>query len=386
MISRLRGRRHARAFQQALERYERALAEGKDRKAAYREVSAVLGADARLLSLATNMASAHAPAPEPRYVEMFATKLRNTEIRTRPRLVRRPKLGLAPIALAACTVILAGVMIPSLQSLPGDRLYPVKSASEDARVWFASGPAEAKVRIGLAHERFFEVEQLIERAEIEALAVASVMGQRDIAAGVAEIDDPELAKLIDSTLAEASEHIETAAKILIAQPAPAIDLDELVAISQRGRELAAEVVEDLPNADHAPVLGTAVKLAKIEAKAKAARMSAEPAPTPPRCATPTPTPTPDPDAPPDGSLETATPTVVESPSPEPTESPEPTPCVSPSPTPTPTPTPTPSPDPNAGAQPTAEPESENGENASPVEVSGSEDNGHGSGGDGTPDA
>jgi hypothetical protein len=240
-----------------------------------------------------------------------------------------------------------------MRSLPGDRLYGLKGLSEDARLLFAAGSTEARVRVDLADERFSEVERLIER---QALLAA---GQGTHAVAVPEhIDDPILAGLIESALQEAGKHLQTAADILTTQPvAHAGDLDELVSVSRRGHELATEVAEDLPIGDQPPVLSTVVKLAKIEAAAKAARTKAHSTPTPPPCATPNPKPaaTPEPTATPeatqtpaDDPSPTPTPQATVSPTPTPAASPVPTPCTTPSPTPTPTPT----------AEPTAEPPTE----------------------------
>ncbi len=359
MTGRTRSRRRAEALQQALERYERALAKGTDAETARREVAATLGDDARLLMLAAGMGQAQAPVPAPKSVERFASQLRTSKVRRKLVLApRRPALGWAPLALAACTMLFAALLVPSLRSLPGDSLYSVKTTAEDARVWFASGPAEARVRLGLANERFSEVERLVERAHLEDAAHALVGGELDgVAGGLDGIENPELAVLIDTTLAEAGRQIETAADILISHPATAADLDALVTISQEGHKLASDVADELPNVSQPPVLDTAVKLAKIEAKAKAARMNVDPETTPPPCATPSPSP--EPTTTPEASpVENATSTAVESPSPDPTTTPEPTPCTSPTPSPTPTPTPDPAATTEAEPEPTPVPDDE----------------------------
>jgi hypothetical protein len=207
----------------------------------------------------------------------------------------------------------------------------------------AAGSTEAHVRISLAGERFDEVERLVERARVRALP------EGVSAAGYAGIDDPRIIALIDSTLQDAGEQIEIAAKILTTQPSPSKDLDKLVEASKRGRSLADKVAAELPVKVKPPVLRTAVRFMAIEAKAKAAKASAaraEETPAPGPCAEPTPTPSPSPS--PSASPEvTTTPTpsptpsptatAEESPTPKPSPTPSATPCVSPSPTPSPTP-------------------------------------------------
>jgi hypothetical protein len=224
----------------------------------------------------------------------------------------------------------------------------VKGAAEDTRVWFASGPREARIRLSLANERFEEVEQLIDDSRVRVLGGPGVL-----AAGVnlADINDPELARLIEGALRNAGEQLEAAAKILTEEPAPKEDLDALVQVTTRGRALATDVADELPNPEQPPVLRAAVRLAKIEAKAKAAQKTAQVSdePTPEPCPTPSATPAPSP------SPETGS----ESPSPSPTLTPGPDgtePTTTPSPTPSPTPSGCATPEPTPSPTPTVEPE------------------------------
>jgi hypothetical protein len=305
------------------------------------------------------MAEASAPVPAPRFADAFAAKIRTqaAEQRLRRRRIQQRRMfawrvpGFGMASAAAAIAIFAGLLIPAFRSLPGDSLYSLKRTAENARVAVVSGPTEAHLRLRLAAQRFQEVEQLIERAQVKEV------GPGLAALGVAQdIKDPELAKLIEATIADAQEQIEAAATILIAEPSDAKGLDDLVVVVQAGRKLAERVAQDLPEPVQPPVLNTVVTLAKIEAQAKAARMMVEPPPPPP-CATPTPTP----EATPTGSpAATETPTST----PEPTVTPEPTPCVSPSPTPTPvttpTPSPSPSPEPASATSASSEPEQTGG--------------------------
>jgi hypothetical protein len=340
----LSDRRRAAVLQQALERYERALEAGADPSSAAEEVARALPEASRLFFLATALPDGPAAEPDQRFVRAFAARLRTAEAHAKVRRassrVWRPRFALAPLAVAACVLVAVAVLVPSFRSLPGDSLYAVKSASERAHVWLASGPAEARVRIEIAEERFEEVERLVDRATFSASGIGS------FAAGIQDIDDPELARLIEQTLNEAGRQLEAAAEILIAQPAPAEDLDELVTVSKRGHALAAQVADDLPHVSQSPVLQTAVKIAKIEAKAKAARKGRTKA-TPPPCATPEPSVTPS-SSPDSNATSTA---VEETPTPTPTATPKPTPCTTPEPTPTPTPTEEPTATPETSSDP-----------------------------------
>jgi hypothetical protein len=236
------------------------------------------------------------------------------------------------------------------------------------------------VRLDLATERLSEVEELIERSHLQAIgqATGQATGQAPgvFAAGLpSDITDPKLVALIEDALIEAGRHLEAAADILTKERSTAKDLDELVEVSQRGYALATELAQDLPNRTQPPVLHAVVKMAKIEAAAKAARTKVEPESTPPPCATPTATPepttTPETDEAEDG--ENATSTAVTTEAPVEVSTPEPTPCVSPKPTPTPEPTDTPTPEPST--EPTTTPGVEEGvESNSDGEDLGSEGN------------
>jgi hypothetical protein len=240
--------------------------------------------------------------------------------------------------------IVAGLLVPAFRSLPGDPLYALKRASERTEVGFASGSTEARLRIELADERFDEVQRLIERAQLSALGGPGVVA----GAAAEDIDDPRLAQLISDTLEAAGQELASAATILISVPADAQDLDSLVAITQRGKQLAENVAADLPLAAQPPAFDTVVQFAKIEAQAKAARSNVVATPALQPCDTPTPSPTVAPDV---GEV-TPTPTPTETPTATPTTSPEeavPTPTPTPSGTPCITPTPSPTPIPTEPA-------------------------------------
>jgi hypothetical protein len=355
-----RERREAQALQDALERYERAVGLGTDAASARSEAARDLGPLARPFALATSMAGAAAPiSPDAAFARRVAMQLRSAQVAPRAAVRRRaPFLGFAPLAAAAAVVAAAVVLIPSFGALPGQPLYSVKGMSEDARVWFASGSHEARVRLSLANERFGEVEELIEASRVRVMG-----GPGLLAAGVTttDTDDPELAHLIEAALRNAGEQLEAAAEILTEAPAEQADLDTLVEVTTRGRQLATNVAEDLPNPEQPPVLRAAVKLAKIEAKAKAAQMTAqvaEPSPEPCPSPTPTPSPSPTPDA---SATPTPTPTPTATPATEETERAPATTdssaaaseeAASPCPSVEPTPSPTPTVEPEPSAEPT----------------------------------
>jgi hypothetical protein len=334
-------RAQSKALQDALEHFEKLVADGADTAAASREVRAALPAELRAaFALATALPQARAAEfPEPSFAAAFEQRLRSTEIPAAARapdgVARRHQRGLQGVlAVAAAIVVFATILVPALKSLPGDSLYALKRTSENARALVASGPGEARLRISLANERFREVERLLARSRLRSMGIGIV------AADAMEDIDPEVATLIRETLAEAEHQLAIAADIITKAPnsADVPSLERLVAVSQRGQDIAEGVADAVPHDDKSPVLTTVVKLARIEAQANAARMTAEaaeePGATPCVTATPAPTKTPDASAEPTDEPE-ATPAVSSTSTPEGTATPAP--CVTPTPAPTATP-------------------------------------------------
>ena len=144
-----RERREAQALQDALERYERALARGRRRWSGPRRRRPRTSASTRRpFVLATSMADARPPrsarprlrAPRrdaaPRRSGRAAARCRAVRLRaSRLRATRRGRRGLWSAAL---------VLIPSFGALPGEPLYAVKGAAEDA----ASGSRPARRSAG----------------------------------------------------------------------------------------------------------------------------------------------------------------------------------------------------------------------------------------------
>ena len=134
------------------------------------------------------------------------------------------------LAAAAAIMVLGGVMVPALHSLPGDSLYALKTGSESVRVFFASG------RVKLASGSRSRTSGSA-RSRNSSLAVVCVRrGSARKRHQAIENIDPMLATLIKSTLQEATQEVTRAAAILISQPQDdATGLDQLVAVSRRGQ-------------------------------------------------------------------------------------------------------------------------------------------------------
>lgn len=336
MIPHFQDRTAGKALQEALERYDALLAEGKDAASARHEALRDVSEDIRIaFSLATALPAAADAVPRPAFAAELEARIRAStpdEPRAR-RIATFPRFALAA---AAAIIVFSMVLVPATHSLPGDSLYALKTASEDARVFVASGPTEARLRLSLANERFREVEQLVARSRLHAIGFGTS------AAGIDDANiDPKLVGLIRETLQDAEQQVSKAAAIIIDQPHDVMGLDQLVKVTQRGQSLAADVAAVVPHQDKPPVLNTLVSLAKIEAQANAARMTVEPTTTPTPCPTPTekPKPTPTRDEPTATPTEqpTATPTATPDTSPTASPTPSASPCVTSSPSPKSTP-------------------------------------------------
>lgn len=342
-------RRDAEALQNAWERYERLLAKGVDPEAAAREASRLLTPGAApLFALADAVRVSARPAEIPRFAarmeaDLMAARARmpeRTPVRTAVR--RRRTAGSTIMAFAACVAVLAGVLVGSSHSLPGDSLYGLKRASEEAQLAVIWGPSEANVRLSLAEERLDEVQGLFARARTQVMGVPG-----STVAGALDNMDPRIAQLIRDTLAEAEQQITLAAKILIREHKDSTALDRLATVAHQGASIAKGVAVTLPSADKPPVLTTADNLAIVAAAAEAVSeqvQAASPQPTKTPCPTapPTPASSPAPSASPSSEPNATT----DGPSPSPAATPAPTadPCASPAPSPSATPEPTTTPE------------------------------------------
>lgn len=356
MAGKFSERRDAEALHQALERYERLLAAGADADRAAREASRLLTPGAApLFALADAVRVSGRPAQAPAFAARMEADLLAAHARVRPLAPRRSahrgrSAGSMIMAFAACVAILAGVLVASSHSLPGDGLYGMKRASEDAQLAIVWGPAEAHVRLALAQRRLDEVQGLFARAGTHVLGVPGTN-----VAGALDDMDPHIAQLIRQTLAEAEQDITVAAKILITEHSDAPALGRLATIAHQGASIAKGVAAALPSTDKPPVLTTADTLAMVAVKAETVQQqvkvqqaaAATPAATPAPCVSPSPSPSP-----------SATPAPAASASPAPTSSaaPSPTPAASSSPSPSATPCASPSPKPSAKPAPSATPQ------------------------------
>lgn len=149
---------------------------------------------AELLDVVNAMRAVPQPAARPEFVadlrsrlmtaaaEMPATPERRTDAATALRLTPKQKRGSRERRAAAllggfAVVAASGSMAVASQSaLPGDTLYPVKRAIENAHANLESSPqAKASVLLGNAETRLSEVEELSSRGDADASEISSTL-------------------------------------------------------------------------------------------------------------------------------------------------------------------------------------------------------------------
>jgi hypothetical protein len=141
-----------------------------------------------LVEAARRLAAGPDVTLSPAALERIEARLRqrNAELH-RPARARQQRAAPRPWQLgralryvaAACLIVIlvaAGTARASASSLPGDTLYPVKRAIEDARLAFASSGGEASLRVEFAGRRMDEFQKLLTRREVYPRALEEASG------------------------------------------------------------------------------------------------------------------------------------------------------------------------------------------------------------------
>jgi hypothetical protein len=143
-----------------------------------------------LLAVADTLRAAPTASPRPEFRRVARTRLLNllAERSKNPRaikrkrkpwfvrLVRTPIVARSLVAVALVMVILSltfgGVAYAWSSALPGDELYPLKTAAERARLATKEGEDEVSLHLKFAQSRVREIESLAEQERYEDVAVA----------------------------------------------------------------------------------------------------------------------------------------------------------------------------------------------------------------------
>lgn len=178
-------------------------------------------------------------------------------------------LGRAAAALALVATLVASVTVAGADAMPGEPLYRVKVAAEEARRGLASIPEDlASVEMSIARHRLAEAVQLAGKGrEAEAAAAASAYGHHvaEAAAALApaeqpqQVRPPEAVVQLRSAVSDQASRASAAAERIVqrpipgrgaailrtaaATPAPAGDAPEVVRLAEHGASVAREAAE-----------------------------------------------------------------------------------------------------------------------------------------------
>lgn len=265
--------------------------------------------DDPLVETARRLAQAPAvrltPAAQARIEARLQAHLAALPARSVPRSPFRwrlaPALRIAAVLAMVLLVGLFGVAQASADSLPGDRLYPVKRAIEDARLALVSAQSEPALRVRLAERRLDEFERLL--------------AQRQVYPSVLHDASAHLSHTLDLLEAGYGDRVALSARIaaLTRQQTALIARAEAVATFDAFQQLSAAERRNLAVQE------------RLAAAGDVPGFRPDYTPTPVPTETPTPTATFTPTA-------TATPTPSPTPTPTPTETPTATPTATPAPT------------------------------------------------------
>lgn len=204
----------------------------------------------------------------------------------------RPRSPVMAIVSALIAVLLlsSGVIYASAGALPGDALYPVKTAIEDIRLTVSlSDASDARLRLTFADRRLGEATALLEKNRLEgakeALADYAVQLEAALAFlseedGLSPDEQMTLARFAATSLVR--HEAQLAARLDRVPQAARMDIERALTASQTALDRALQVVEGGPGRKMPVLFPTPTQTATATPTASA---------TPTQTATPTPTPT-----------------------------------------------------------------------------------------------
>lgn len=221
----------------------------------------------------------------------------------------RPSLSMRPLVASVCGLLLlltgfgSVVVVSAGDAVPGDWRYPVKRATEEVRLKLAFGEgARREVKVGLAHERLYEIETLTAEgrpigdsllADLEA-NTSSVVKSLDNSGWKAEdaAQVADLAKKQQEVLASAAPLVEPQAQDELAEAQAASNEALLSALSfseetTAGPTAAPTTTPTPETTATAPAVTPSPEGGELTPTPQPAETTTEPSPVPP---TPEPTP------------------------------------------------------------------------------------------------
>ncbi len=161
----------------------------------------------------------------------------------------RYKLALAPIV---SVLVLIGLFGFTQNTVPGDFLFSVKKATENAQITLSSATEKPKTQLKLANRRLAELSQIAENNQVRNLDPAIkefqaniIQATKDLAAFDANVTSSDRIA-IKEIMAESQKLVENKAKIETVLGAVIGDTGELEnAITQMEKQVAAYLITDL---------------------------------------------------------------------------------------------------------------------------------------------
>lgn len=156
------------------------------------------------------------------------------------------RLAWAALALLLALLLSTGTAWAAQDSLPGELLYPVKRATEQARLSLTRRPeARSNLLISLAERRLDEVAQLCPEGDCPQDLLDSLAAQTSAAqAEIERIPQGERTQLLEKIVALTERQQDVLTQVLEKAPAPARPgLERALERSQQGKERARQSLE-----------------------------------------------------------------------------------------------------------------------------------------------
>jgi hypothetical protein len=261
------------------ERFEEALEHGAQGHAAESELASLIEVSRRASALAEPPPPPpHRLAPGRQHLLAETANFRAGRTKKRKELLRMSGMMKPAIALMAILLLLGsafGVSQAAAGSLPGDALYNLKLATEDARVALTSDPqASADLNLALVEERLDEVVALLEQERAVDDPAANRVGEQLATAlkAAVQLDEPEAVETLQKLAVTIQQRQRQVEQLMGEQPdAPVRQVirtmqrvrteaqDNAAGVLQRMRHGTPPEREDMPDPAEQPGPGPRVQ-------------------------------------------------------------------------------------------------------------------------------
>lgn len=161
-------------------------------------------------------------------------------------MFRRTALSFAMVVTLLLALMTTGTVYASADSIPGDTLYPVKTAFEDVRLAVSNDQQDARLYVRFAEERVEEIELLLIRGRVELIPIAiaryeiQVQKAVEILPTLAETLPPEEQSLLQEQF---TQNKETLTRVMQQVPQPAKpNIKHAIDVSDKEQEKLKEIL------------------------------------------------------------------------------------------------------------------------------------------------